>query len=242
MTRIGIFCFLMFLTALNSCAQNSTNEAKSVDLFYELSPVDYQNALKNREIILIDVRTAEEYTTGAIANAKNIDFLQDDFETKILNLDRNRPIYVYCKVGGRSGDAVEVLRKNGFHHVVNLKGGIMAWNQAKIPILTNPNMLAKDEMSSEEYQKIVAENKVVLVDFYAPWCKPCQRMKPLIETLEKKYSTSLRVLKLDYDKNLNLAKSENVTALPMVIVYRNGKKTYSAIKEHTAAELDVILK
>jgi thioredoxin 1 len=242
MSRINLLILIAFLTSLNSCGQNSTNDTQSVDLFHTLSPIEYQNALENREIILIDVRTAEEYATGAIANAKNIDYLQDDFESKILNLDRNRPIYVYCKVGGRSGDAVEVFRKNGFHHVVNLKGGIMAWSQAKLPLTANSNTMAKDEMSFENYQKVITENEIVLVDFYAPWCKPCQRMKPLIEELEKKYSSSLRVLKLDYDKNLNLAKSENVTALPMIIVYRNGKKTYSEIKEHSATELEALMK
>jgi len=242
MTRISIYYWLVFLTSLNSCAQNSKQEAQSSDLFQTITPLEYQKVLENREIILIDVRTAEEYATGSIANAKNIDFLRDDFESKILNLDRTRPIYVYCKVGGRSSDAVEVFRKNGFHHVVNLNGGIMAWNQAKLPIITNSNDTVKDEMSMQEYRKVIAENKVVLVDFYAPWCKPCQRMKPLVEELEKKYGARLRVLKLDYDKNLNLAKSENVTALPMIIVYRNGKKTYSKIKEHSATELEALMK
>lgn len=242
MSRINLLILIAFLMSLDSCGQYSTNDAQSLDLFQSLGPIEYHNAIQSREIILVDVRTAQEYATGAIANAKNIDYLQDDFESKILNLDRNRPIYIYCKVGGRSGDAVEVFRKNGFHHVVNLKGGIMAWSQAKLPLIRSSNSVAKDQMSFEYYQKVITENKIVLVDFYAQWCKPCQRMKPLIEELEKKYSSSLRVLKLDYDKNLNLAKSENVTALPMIIVYRNGKKTYSEIKEHSVTELEALMK
>ncbi len=77
---------------------------------------------------LIDVRTPREYDTGHIENAVNIDFLSPDFEEKILaQLDKDKPVFVYCQVGGRSAKAATVLKKQGFKTIYELKGGYAVW-------------------------------------------------------------------------------------------------------------------
>ncbi len=77
---------------------------------------------------LIDVRTAREYNGGHIENAINIDFLSTDFEEKIqTQLDKSKPVFVYCQVGGRSTRAVAVLKKQGFKAIYELKGGYAIW-------------------------------------------------------------------------------------------------------------------
>ena len=76
---------------------------------------------------LIDVRTPEEYNEGYIKNAKNIDFFEDNFIEEMSKLNKDEPIYIYCRSGGRSGRASKKLRDAGFVKVYDLEGGFMKW-------------------------------------------------------------------------------------------------------------------
>ena len=77
--------------------------------------------LKNAE--LVDVRTPEEYLAGHMENAINIDWYDPDFISKFSELPKNKKVYVYCKKGGRSAKAQQVLDSLGYKKVVNLEGG-----------------------------------------------------------------------------------------------------------------------
>ncbi|MCI4643110.1 MAG: rhodanese-like domain-containing protein [Flavobacteriaceae bacterium] len=77
---------------------------------------------------LIDVRTANEFKSGAIANAKNIDFFnRPAMETAFKKLNPSKPVYLYCRSGNRSGKAANLLAKMGFTEIYDLKGGYMSW-------------------------------------------------------------------------------------------------------------------
>jgi rhodanese-related sulfurtransferase len=80
------------------------------------------------DIQLVDVRTPEEVAEGAIYGALNIDYMADDFESRALELlDKKKPVLVYCKAGGRSAGAMELLSSKGFVEVYNLLGGYSEW-------------------------------------------------------------------------------------------------------------------
>lgn len=83
----------------------------------------------NKDILLIDVRTPEEYASGHIENAVNIDFFADNFQEQIEVLDRAQPVYVYCKKGGRSSNAAQKMKDMGFKNVYDLDGGILQWEK-----------------------------------------------------------------------------------------------------------------
>ena len=83
---------------------------------------------------IVDVRTPEEFMEGHIANAINIEVTDDSFESKIATLDKEKPVMVYCKAGGRSAKAAAILRDNGFKHVYDLDGGMIGWNDANKPV------------------------------------------------------------------------------------------------------------
>ena len=83
---------------------------------------------------IIDVRTADEFAEGHIQKAVNFDVNSDDFITKIATLDKEKPVMVYCRSGGRSAKAAGILKDNGFKQVYDLDGGIMDWNGANKPI------------------------------------------------------------------------------------------------------------
>ena len=82
--------------------------------------------LSTQEAVLVDVRTVGEFSGGTIKGAKNIDFMSVSFKDQFLKLDKNREYFLFCRSGNRSGQACNLLSKEGYK-VYNLDGGIGAW-------------------------------------------------------------------------------------------------------------------
>lgn len=80
---------------------------------------------------LIDVRTPNEFKQGHIEGAKNLDYFNKGFKTELEKLDKSIPVYVYCRSGGRSAKAMQIMKDLGFESVYNLKGGYLSWAQHK---------------------------------------------------------------------------------------------------------------
>lgn len=79
--------------------------------------------------VLLDVRTPEEFSSGHIKGASNMNFYNDNFEDDIDGLDKRKKYLVYCGSGGRSRQAMFLMRDLGFEEVYNLTGGISSWNE-----------------------------------------------------------------------------------------------------------------
>ncbi len=77
--------------------------------------------------VIIDVRTAEEFNNGHINGAINIDWYSSNFSTEIAQLDKNTPVYIYCRSGGRSNKAAKKMLDKGFDEIIELQGGFAAW-------------------------------------------------------------------------------------------------------------------
>ncbi len=86
-------------------------------------------------LLVVDVRTPEEYTQGHLKGAVNIPL--SDLPLRISGLDPNRPILVYCRTGHRSAQASAILVKAGFTQVYNMDGGITAWINSGYPTETS---------------------------------------------------------------------------------------------------------
>jgi len=82
---------------------------------------------------LVDVRTLGEYAEERLPNAILMDIREASFDTLILTLDKNRPVFVYCRSGKRSLDAAKILEKNKFKTIYNLEGGILLWKEKGKP-------------------------------------------------------------------------------------------------------------
>lgn len=94
-----------------------------------LSTTEYKAAISKGNVQLVDVRTPNEYRSGHISNAVNIDFYQRIvFVEKFNKLDKNKAVYIYCRSGARSRSAAAQLAKMGFTEIYDLKGGYMQWN------------------------------------------------------------------------------------------------------------------
>lgn len=134
---------LIFSFALIACGQNTNETTTAVDknktvgineivnISEVLSVSDFTKKIKNSNVKLLDVRTPDEFNAGAIDNAINIDYFEANFKDELLQLDKNQPLAIYCKSGGRSGRAAKLLKKLGFKEVYDLKGGYLNWTSSK---------------------------------------------------------------------------------------------------------------
>lgn len=207
MLLLGIFCFFQVT------AQSGV-----------LSPAQFQQQILAGQSQLLDVRTAGEYKQGHLSNALQADWTNSaEFADRVKYLDKNKPLLVYCASGGRSGLAATWLVKQGFVKVDNLTGGMIAWKQASLPFVTEE---ATRQMTAEEYAKLIRSSGVVLVDFGAEWCPPCKKMEPVLASLQKELAGKYTLVKVDGGRDTEMMKANGVSALPVFIVYKNGKETY----------------
>lgn len=112
---------VVILVSISSCQTGQAQDIRKVN------GAELIELLENDNVQLVDVRTPEEVATGLIAGAEHIDIYDPAFEQKILLLDRNQPIAVYCAVGGRSASAAGRLKELGFKEIYDLKGGMRGW-------------------------------------------------------------------------------------------------------------------
>lgn len=127
MNKLLLSVMALFTGCLTSCGQQ---DIKSVDAD------EFEKTISRDGVQLLDVRTEAEFSEGHIASdkVKNIDYRQPDFiEQADGELDKGRPVAVYCRSGRRSLDAAKMLAKRGFE-VINLKGGILEWQEKGKPV------------------------------------------------------------------------------------------------------------
>lgn len=89
--------------------------------------------INQKDAVVIDVREPGEFAQSHILNARNIPLGELAARMKELERFKERAVIVSCATGSRSGSAAALLRKNGFTNVVNLAGGVAAWQQAGLP-------------------------------------------------------------------------------------------------------------
>lgn len=124
--RLLIFLPFLFLISIFSCNAQSGPA---------LHPKEFSEKCFDKNAILLDVRTPEEYSEAHLKGATLINYLdQKTFNEGIAKLDKNKTVYVYCRSGGRSGYSQEIMLKQGFKNVINLDGGIDAWKKAGLPV------------------------------------------------------------------------------------------------------------
>lgn len=89
----------------------------------------------NRDFIIIDVRTPEEYAGGHIEKAINLDYKSETFGDELDKLDRNKTYLIYCRSGRRSAGALDMMEEIGFREAYNMVGGILQWEAERLPIV-----------------------------------------------------------------------------------------------------------
>jgi len=90
----------------------------------------------NPAFIVLDVRTPQEFRQGHIEGAVLLDYYAPDFRDRFAALDRDAPIFMYCRSGNRSSHVLKMADELGFKAVYDLRGGILAWNASGLPLTT----------------------------------------------------------------------------------------------------------
>ena len=80
-----------------------------------------------------------------------------------------------------------------------------------------------EEINDSNFQHLVLDSKsLVVVDFWAQWCGPCRKLAPVMEQIQNEFIDSIKVYKIDADKNINSAKEYGVISLPSILVFKDG--------------------
>ena len=87
----------------------------------------------NQDFVIIDVRTPEEYASGHIERAINLDFYSETFKDELDELDRDKTYLIYCRTARRSGKALDMMEELGFREVYNMLGGMVRWEVVGLP-------------------------------------------------------------------------------------------------------------
>jgi thioredoxin len=210
--KIKALPFLLLSLILISCnGQQSKNIENNTPEAFAKAISETPNAQ------ILDVRTPEEFESGHIDNAVNGNWLGANFTNEVAQLDKTKPLFVYCKTGNRSTKAAMKLAELGFTNIHQLEGGILKWDAAG---LSKPNNTLIG-MSSQEYETLINTNQKVLVSFYAEWCAPCKKMTPYMLQLQKDMANKLVIVRLDADKNKTLITAMQIDELPTLILYEN---------------------
>ena len=208
------FCILsvvIFFLACNSNAQN-------------VNANTFEQKIKAGGVQVLDVRTAGEYSGSHLKNVMLADWTDKaQFAERTKYLDKNKTLLVYCAAGGRSGQAAEWLKEQGFKEVVNLQGGITAWNAAGKPVVREGGAV---ELSTTAFNATISSNNLVLVDVGAAWCPPCRKMEPVLEALAKELQGKYTLLKVDGGNDATVMKEIGAAVLPTYMVYKNGKLSW----------------
>ena len=113
-------------------AQKTTTAAASKTIEVLAPKAMYDVLAKDSNAQLVDVRTKDEYGVSHLKDAQNICVTDNDFKEKVANLDKDKPVYVYCKKGGRSARAAKILKELGFTQIFDLQGGITNWEKQQL--------------------------------------------------------------------------------------------------------------
>ncbi len=191
----------------------------------DVSPTDFQSQIKSADAgQILDVRTIDEYNNGHIEGAILADISSNLFQEVSAKLDKNKPVFVYCLSGGRSSSAASQLQSMGFKSIVNLSGGMLAWQSANMPISTSVGVAAPATgMTIADFDKLLLGKKLVIVDYNATWCGPCKQLSPVLEAWVKAQNGQVELIKIDVDANQELAKAKQIESIPYLEFYKDGK-------------------
>jgi len=184
---------------------------------------DFEKKSKESNIQIIDVRTSEEFKSGYLKGAKNIDYYAKDFEKQIQTLPKSKTYLLYCLGGTRSGKAMEMMKQNGFQNVYSLKGGIMKWRIEDKPIIETVAIKTSKGMTPDEFNLRVKSDKMIVVEIYGPWCPPCKKMNLILDSVSNEMKDKIEILRLNFDNNKDLAKYLNVENFPTLYLYKDGQ-------------------
>jgi len=98
-----------------------------------------------------------------------------------------------------------------------------------------------NKLTVDEYKALVNSHELVLVDFFATWCGPCKEMEPHMKALKEHYGNNVKIVKIDVDRNVEIAKELRITGMPTLKGYVNGMEEHHSMGGLNLAQLRKIV-
>ncbi len=113
--------------------QNPVVLGVEVNSFTHIPIEEFKEKVDSKGVILVDVRSSEEYNSGHIENAVNVN-IEDNFSENMNGFPKDRTYFIYSRNDNRSSEAIEIMNELGFKSVVALEGGIESWTDSNYPL------------------------------------------------------------------------------------------------------------
>lgn len=128
----SLLALILVLSVLVTACSSDTR-TQSIEL---VSPAAAAQVIADdpADLVVLDIRTPEEFNEARLADAIMVDFYADDFADQLDTLDKDVPYVVYCRTGNRSSEAVKTMKDLGFVEVYEVDGGIVNWYDQGYPI------------------------------------------------------------------------------------------------------------
>jgi len=97
------------------------------------------------------------------------------------------------------------------------------------------------ELTGKEFENFIKDG-IVFIDFFAEWCMPCVMMGPIIVELSEKFQGRIKFGKVNVEENSNLASKFNISSIPNMVIFKNGKKIDQIIGAHSSEDFEEKLK
>lgn len=127
MKKLIAICCLFVVTSFYTSCIDSKIENAEVKL---VTAEEMESILELEDVQLVDVRTPKEHEEIRISNSQNIDFQSPTFDEDIEKLDKEKPVILYCRSGGRSAKCAKKMKDAGFKKIYDLDGGISKWKHS----------------------------------------------------------------------------------------------------------------
>jgi len=142
MTHINRTLFFVLMISMHACGQSGESlegtASTEATPFSALAPAQFSDRMKSdSQVVVVDVRTADECNEGIIPGALMVDFYQEEkMKQAMANWNPSHTYLVYCRSGGRSGQTLELMKASGFKNAYHLEGGMNAWIRAGRPVVS----------------------------------------------------------------------------------------------------------
>jgi len=228
MKKSALIILAFTISISSSCQQannNTLNKQESTEQISATIPTaEFSDKLNSPNgVVLLDVRTPEEFAQGHLKNAVNIDFNSEGFTSDLSKLDKSKTTMIYCLSGGRSGKALNQMKSDGFKEVYNMQGGILKWKSEQRELVLENAPKAYSGMSIPDMEKLAKTKEYVLFDFNAEWCAPCKKMMPILEGITEQRKDKMTLVKIDADTNAELLEAKKIDGIPYLELYHQGK-------------------
>ena len=130
--RSLLLLILALSVLVTACSSDTTTQ--SIEL---VSPADAAQVIADDPtgLVVLDIRTPEEFNEARLADAIMVDFYADDFADQLDTLDKDVPYVMYCRTGNRTVEAVKTMKELGFLEVYEIDGGIVNWYEQGYPVV-----------------------------------------------------------------------------------------------------------